>query len=110
LSTTVILIVLVSTFMHASWNILARYDRSEGEFYRKMLITMIVVGFIPAVWSEIHTRSLTPVAWACVIGSGTCAGLYLFFLARALTDFTIVYLVPALTGHLRASDVLPAAS
>jgi drug/metabolite transporter (DMT)-like permease len=79
--------------MHASWNILARYDRSEGEFYRKMLITMIVVGFFPAVWSEIHTHSLTPLAWACVFGSGTSAGLYLFFLARAFesSDFTIVY-------------------
>jgi uncharacterized membrane protein len=79
--------------MHATWNILARYDRSEGEFYRKMLITMITVGFIPAVWSELVTRSLTPLAWACVLGSGVSAGLYLYFLARAFetSDFTIVY-------------------
>ena len=31
-------IVLVSTFMHAGWNLLACYTRSEGEFYKKMLI------------------------------------------------------------------------
>jgi drug/metabolite transporter (DMT)-like permease len=93
LSAFVIFIIFCSTIMHASWNILARYDRSEGEFYHKMLITMILVGLLPAVWSEIHVRSLTPLAWACVAGSGTCAGLYLFFLARAFesSDFTIVY-------------------
>jgi drug/metabolite transporter (DMT)-like permease len=93
LSSAVILIVFCSTIMHATWNILARYDRSEGEFYKKMLITMIVVGLVPAVWSELQVRSLTPLAWACVAGSGTSAGLYLFFLARAFesSDFTIVY-------------------
>lgn len=54
---------------------------------------MVAGGFIPAVWSEIVTRSLTPTAWWCVIGSGFSAGLYLFFLARAYesSDFTIVY-------------------
>lgn len=79
--------------MHASWNLLARYERSEGEFYEKMLIIMVVIGFVPAVWSEIVTRSLTPTAWWCVIGSGFSAGLYLYFLARAFesSDFTIVY-------------------
>jgi drug/metabolite transporter (DMT)-like permease len=87
------MIVLISTVMHASWNLMARYDRSEGVFYNRMLITMIILGFIPAVWSEYLTRSLTPLAWWCVLGSGISAGLYLFFLARAFeaSDFTIVY-------------------
>lgn len=54
---------------------------------------MVVIGFVPAVWSEIVTRSLTPTAWWCVLGSGISAGMYLFFLARAYesSDFTIVY-------------------
>ncbi len=79
--------------MHAGWNLLARYERSEREFYSKMLIVMVTIGFIPAVWSEIVTHSLTTTAWWCVIGSGFSAGLYLFFLARAYesSDFTIVY-------------------
>jgi uncharacterized membrane protein len=92
-SLTVIAIVIVSTFMHAGWNLLARYDRSEGLFYKKMLIAIGLAGFLPAVISELLARSLTPLAWACVVGSGVCAGLYLFFLARAFesSDFTIVY-------------------
>jgi drug/metabolite transporter (DMT)-like permease len=79
--------------MHAGWNLLARYARSEGEFYKKMLIITLLVGFLPAVLSELRTGSMTPLAWACVIGSGTCAAFYLFGLAKAFSssDFTIVY-------------------
>ena len=90
---SVIGLVLFSTFMHASWNLLARYGRSESTFYPKMLIAIAAAGLIPAVWSEVVTHSLTPQAWMCVVGSGFSAGLYLFFLARAFesSDFTIVY-------------------
>jgi drug/metabolite transporter (DMT)-like permease len=93
MSLSVIVIVLFSTFMHASWNLIARYGRSESTFYAKMLITIAVAGFVPAVWSEVVTRSLTLTAWLCVTGSGFSAGLYLFFLARAFesSDFTVVY-------------------
>ena len=88
-----IVIVMVSTFMHAGWNLLARYAGSEGNFYRKMLVLTLLVGFLPAVISEIQVGSMTRLAWICVIGSGTFAAFYLFGLARAfhLSDFTIVY-------------------
>jgi drug/metabolite transporter (DMT)-like permease len=58
-----------------------------------MLMVTITVGFVPALISEFMTRSLSPIAWLCVLGSGTCAGLYLFFLARAYetSDFSVVY-------------------
>jgi drug/metabolite transporter (DMT)-like permease len=93
MTSAVILIVLISAFMHAGWNLLARFERSERDFYRKMLITILVIGFVPAVISELLTHSMTRVAWVCVFGSGTCAGLYLYFLARAYesSDFSIVY-------------------
>jgi len=86
-------LVLCSTFMHAGWNLLARYERSESIFYGKMLIVIAVVGCVPAVLSEVLARSLTLKAWGCVVASAFCAGLYLFFLARAFesSDFTVVY-------------------
>jgi drug/metabolite transporter (DMT)-like permease len=89
----VILIVLASTFMHAGWNLLSTYERSERTFYKRMLIAVIVIGLAPAVVSEIMTRSITPVAWLCLLGSGFCAAVYLFGLARGyeMTDFTVVY-------------------
>ena len=89
----VVAIVLSSTFMHAGWNLLARYGRSEGVFYLRLLIVTSVVGFIPAVVSEFITRSMPPLAWLCVLGSGTAAAAYLFFMARAFQtlDFSTVY-------------------
>lgn len=93
MSLFVITIVLISTFMHAGWNLLARYSHAERTFYYKMLLITLLVGFIPAVWSELATHSMTTLAWWCVTGSGICAALYLFFLARAYesSDFTVVY-------------------
>ena len=93
MSSFVILIVLLSTFMHAGWNLLARFNHAERAFYYKMLVLTLFAGFIPAVWTEINTRSMTYLAWWCVLGSGICAALYLFFLARAYesSDFTVVY-------------------
>jgi drug/metabolite transporter (DMT)-like permease len=92
-SLLVILIIFISTFMHAGWNLLARYTHAERDFYFKMLLITLLVGFIPAVWSEFHTRSMTATAWWCVLGSGISAALYLFFLAKAYesSDFSIVY-------------------
>jgi drug/metabolite transporter (DMT)-like permease len=89
----VVAIVLSSTFMHAGWNLLARYGRSEGVFYLRLLIVTSVVGFIPATVSELLTRSMPPLAWLCVLGSGTAAAAYLFFMARAFQklDFSVVY-------------------
>jgi drug/metabolite transporter (DMT)-like permease len=92
-SLIVILIIFISTFMHAGWNLLARYTHAERDFYYKMLLITLLVGFIPAVWSELFTRSMTATAWWCVVGSGISAALYLFFLAKAYesSDFSIVY-------------------
>lgn len=93
MTTYVILIVLSSTVMHAGWNLLARFSKAETTFYMKMLVITSIFGFIPAVWSELVTRSMTQLAWLCVLGSGFCAGVYLFALGRAFesSDFTIVY-------------------
>jgi drug/metabolite transporter (DMT)-like permease len=89
----VVAIVLSSTFMHVGWNLLARYGRSEGVFYLRLLIVTSVVGFIPAVLSEYTTRSMPTLAWLCVLGSGTAAAAYLFFMAKAFqrADFSTVY-------------------
>jgi drug/metabolite transporter (DMT)-like permease len=89
----VIALILISAFMHAGWNLLARYQRSEATFFSRMLIAVVVVGFAPAMLSEALTHSLTPKAWVCVTGSGCFCGLYFFSLARAygFSDFTTVY-------------------
>lgn len=88
-----IVLILISALMHAGWNLIARFERSERVFYQRMLTFTLLVGFIPATISEIQTRSLTPQAWACVVASGISASVYLYFLAKAFesSDFSVVY-------------------
>lgn len=79
--------------MHAGWNLLARQRRSEMAFFIRMLMMIMVAGFLPVVVSEAMTRSLPTKAWFCLAGSGLCGGVYLYSLALAYrsSDFTIVY-------------------
>lgn len=86
-------LILISTFMHAAWNLLARQRRTEMAFFTRMLVVVMGVGFLPVVISEMVTRSLPIKAWFCLAGSGFCGGLYLYSLALAYgsSDFTTVY-------------------
>lgn len=87
-------LVLVSTLMHAGWNLMARrYKAEPGQFFSKMLLVIASVGLVPATVSEILTHSLNLMAWLCVMGSGFCCGVYFFCLSRAYagSDFTTVY-------------------
>jgi len=86
-------LVLISTFMHAGWNLVVRSQRREAACIWRALVVIAVIGFVPALASELATRSLTPKAWLCVFGSGFFCGLYYLGLARgyASSDFTVVY-------------------
>lgn len=86
-------LILASTFMHAGWNLLARRQRRETVFCLRLLIAIVIIGFVPALVSEALTRSLTAKAWVCVVISGFCCAVYFFGLARAYgaSDFTVVY-------------------
>ena len=45
-------LVLCSTFMHAGWNLLLRYQRVEAAFIRRMLLVSVVVGLVPSLNSR----------------------------------------------------------
>jgi drug/metabolite transporter (DMT)-like permease len=89
----VIVLVLCSSIMHASWNLLARRKGTETIFFLRMITVVILAGAIPAVTSELIVHSLPIQAWICVIGAGFFCGFYFFCLARSYesSDFTIVY-------------------
>lgn len=88
-----VLLVLLSAFMHAGWNLLARHQKAEDVFFARILMIVALVGLVPAGLSELLTHSLTAKSFACAAGSGLCFGFYFFFLARAYAsaDFTSVY-------------------
>lgn len=91
--TFAIILVLVSCFTHAAWNLLARHARSEMAFFLRMSLIVATIGLGPFVLSEMGARSIPPLGWLCVVGSGICGGVYMYSLAHAYraTDFSIVY-------------------
>ena len=93
MSSFALTLVFVSTFMHAGWNLLARRQRSETVFIGRMLLLIAMVGFLPAVFSELQAGSISFRAWWCLFGSGICCAIYFFCLGKAYesSDFTIVY-------------------
>jgi drug/metabolite transporter (DMT)-like permease len=58
-----------------------------------MLAWSAAVGLVPFIVSEALTRSLPPLAWLCVVGSGACCGGYYLFLTLGYEsgEFTVVY-------------------
>jgi len=86
-------LVIVSTFTHAAWNLLARRRGSEAETFWRMQLSIVAAGLLPAVAGLAILRCLTPRAIACVVGSGACCGFYFVCLARGYSsaDFTTVY-------------------
>lgn len=115
MSSFVIILVLCSAVMHAAFNLLARGQRSERLFFGQILLICAIIGFIPAVGSEIMVRSFPPMAWVCLAGSGICGSIHFFFLGKAYetSDFTIVYpiaravpvLLIAFADVLRGRDI-----
>ena len=85
--------VLVSAFIHASWNILARQSHSESRFIGAMLPVVAAVPLIPALVGQYFTGAMHGTIWLYVLGSGLCCGLYFLALGRAYeaADFTVVY-------------------
>ena len=89
-------LILISAFMHASWNLLARRTQSEMAFFKKMLTLIALVGlagFVPSVIGGAISSSIDPIAWLFVTFSGMFCGLYFYSLARSyrLADFTTAY-------------------
>ncbi len=92
----VIVLVLCSSLMHASWNLMARRKGRKGSetaFFYRMITVVVLVGLIPAITSELIAHSLPIKAWFCVIGAGSFCGFYFFCLAQSYeySDFTVVY-------------------
>lgn len=88
-----IILVLISCFTHAAWNLLARRQRSELAFFRRMLVIIAALGFVPFLLSEFGARSIPAQGWLCLLGSGIWGGVYVYSLARAYgsSDFSVVY-------------------
>ena len=94
MSTSVLLLILVSTFFHAGWNLLFKHDGTGGAFIRRLLTVICVLGAIPSLLAEIFVGPLLIHIWMYLaVSGGVCCSLYLVGLIRAYgsSDFTIAY-------------------
>ncbi len=88
-----IFLVLLSTAFHATWNLLAKSQRSEHTFLHRAALAVVLLGFIP-ILVLYHSLPEWPAAlWLFIALTGLFGGSYLFALARAYGsgDFTVVY-------------------
>ena len=94
MSSLPIMLIVLSCFTHASWNLLARRRQgSELAFFRGMAIASVPVSMVAIGIALCFPHSFPPTAWACVVASGAVTGFYYYFLGLAYSsaDFTTVY-------------------
>jgi len=89
----VVAIVIASTFMHATWNLLVRGQRDKQTMVLRMLLVIGALGLIPVGVSEWNARSLSAAMWQWAAIGGVANGLYYVFLARSLavSDFATAF-------------------
>lgn len=85
--------MLVSAFLHAAWNILARRSGNAHACIWRMQLFIVLIGAVPASIGLLLGGSIPTKAASCLLGSGVSCGFYFVCLAQAYKsgDFTTVY-------------------
>ncbi len=93
MSGTAVALVLVSTVLHAGWNLLGKEAADRVGFFDRMLAIIAGIGLAPALFVHWFSPHLSPGVLACAVVSGLfCGGYYLFLmLGYASGDFSLVY-------------------
>ena len=87
-----LVLVLVSTFMHAGWNLLAREQRGR-DIFLPLLLIVSGVGLLPALIAEWQGDPILPIVWPYILITAIFQALYYFGLFKGYRsgDFTVVY-------------------
>lgn len=85
-------LVVVSTFMHTGWNLMAR-DQQNSDLLLKALLVVSLVGLGPALAAEFLSAPILPGVWLYLIVAGIFQGFYFLGLSLGYRtgDFTVVY-------------------
>ncbi len=87
-----LILVFISTFMHAGWNLLAR--RKQGQdIFLPVLALVTLVGIGPALLAEVAFTPILPVVGVYLLWTGLFQSLYFLGLLRGYQSghFTVVY-------------------
>jgi drug/metabolite transporter (DMT)-like permease len=94
MSPLAILLILISTFLHAGWNLLLRSRRDDYTILRASIV-IAVVGLGPAVVAELLGTRFPPMAWLCLLASGIFEAFYNLGLSRGYQTGNFSYVYPA---------------
>lgn len=87
-----IFLVLLSTFLHAGWNLFLRQRRSPSTFLQIEVVTS-VVGLGPVLMAELGDQPMLVHVWRYLFVAGIFQAIYYLGLTQGYRygDFTIVY-------------------
>jgi uncharacterized membrane protein len=82
LSEQAIILVLLSAFLHASWNVFSKSSGDPISFLLRALAFSALLYAPLFVWMQFHVH-YPPTVVSCLLGSGFFAGVYFFCLGKA---------------------------
>jgi drug/metabolite transporter (DMT)-like permease len=87
-----LILVFISTFLHAGWNLLARQKQGQ-DIFLPVLALISVVGVVPALLAELLSEPILPAVWLFLLLAGVFQALYYLGLLRGYHSghFTVVY-------------------
>jgi drug/metabolite transporter (DMT)-like permease len=87
-----IFLVLLSTVLHAAWNLILRSQRSHATFLQITIVTS-VLGLGPVLMAEFGPEPMLMHVWGYLIVAGIFQAIYFLGLTQGYRsgDFTIVY-------------------
>jgi drug/metabolite transporter (DMT)-like permease len=87
-----IFLVLLSSFIHAGWNLTVRNQRTDYAFLRIVVVTT-VIGLGPVLAAEFWQRPILDQVWGYLIVAGFFQATYYLGLSRGYQhgDFTVIY-------------------
>ncbi len=94
MSPFILLLVLSSTVLHATWNLIAHTQRTDHSFFLRTSMLIGLVGIGPVLFGELTGPAHFPaLVWAMLVVTGIFQGLYFLGLTKGYSsgDFTVVY-------------------
>ena len=87
-----LILTFLSTGLHASWNLIARSQRST-DFFLRLSLLITAIALAPTVLAEIYDAHILSAVWRQLIVAGCFQSIYYLGLSRGYMtgDFAVVY-------------------
>lgn len=88
-----IILVLLSTFLHAGWNLLVGAQQRTSYMLLRIILVIALVGLGPALAAEFFGSPFPAAIWPYLLATGLFQSVYHFGLAQGYRNghFTVVY-------------------